>query len=379
MVGVSLAVPNASPARADFGRYRVYPTGSEPAAAAVADVTGDGRKDVLVTTTSLDDPPNDFRLFLFRQRQDGTLSSPERFPTFGGSGGYFCEGGLDTGDLEGDGRTDVVVAMGRGINVYYQRRGDLRGPSRLRMRRSNGTPLQADWPIGGIQPAITDVDGDGRNDIVIDHRISTHPGGIDLLRHTKNGFVQSRIATNPAGEIEVADLNRDDSPDVASGVFYSRIRIFMNGGGSSWRTRKLPPRESGIEAADVTGDHRADVIYASSFNGHDAVGVFPQLRRGFRRRPHRYPSYEAPGAAEAGRINSDRLKDVAVLHSDWLRVGIYMQRRSGRLSSERLLAIPSCTSSPDALALGDVSGDGRTDIAIACDGWGLVVLRQRGG
>ena len=59
-----------------FAPYQAYPVGSWPEAVAIGDVTGDGRADVVMTTSYYFDPANDFRLFVFAQAADRTLEPP---------------------------------------------------------------------------------------------------------------------------------------------------------------------------------------------------------------------------------------------------------------------------------------------------------------
>ena len=73
VTAVALAAASSSPA-ISFRPYQAYPTGSWPIAVAIGDVTSDGRGDVLLTTSEYFDPDNDFKLFFYRQEQNGSLA-----------------------------------------------------------------------------------------------------------------------------------------------------------------------------------------------------------------------------------------------------------------------------------------------------------------
>src|SRR3954469_13651659 len=82
--------------------------GVEAASVAVGDVTGDGRDDVLMTTTAFSASPLAGRLLLFTQRADGTLAAPVALP----AAARFCCGDVTVGDLDRDGRVDIAATLG---------------------------------------------------------------------------------------------------------------------------------------------------------------------------------------------------------------------------------------------------------------------------
>src|SRR6266511_283641 len=95
-------VPAANPP-VSFGPYRAYHYGldSWPVAAAVADVTGDGRADALMTTQVIGSGSgDDFRLWVFAQQADGSLAPPKILTTHGAPAATMR---IATGDVDGDG------------------------------------------------------------------------------------------------------------------------------------------------------------------------------------------------------------------------------------------------------------------------------------
>ena len=88
---------------------KLYPLGSSPEAVAIGDVTGDGRNDVVMTTSYDFDPVNDFHLFVFAQQANGTLAAPVSYAT---AAVYQDRAeSVAVGDITGDGAKDVVVAI----------------------------------------------------------------------------------------------------------------------------------------------------------------------------------------------------------------------------------------------------------------------------
>jgi hypothetical protein len=71
----------------------------------------------------------------------------------------------------------------------------------------------------------------------------------------------------------------------------------------------------------------------------------------------------------------DGRSDVVTLHGGWNRAGVYAQHVVGGFNTEDLYPIPYASHyESHGLALGDVSGDGRSDVVLADYNHGLVVL-----
>ena len=347
-----------------FSAPRTYKVPFEPQSVAIGDVTGDGRRDVLITSSHPPPFSSAMSLYLFRQRRSGSLVRLQRLDTYFSDSG---EMGVDTGDVNRDGHRDVVVATESGVNAYYQRHGRLHGPDLIRVR---GRRL----PTEASEVVARNMDGDHDVDLVV-----TGNGGIWILRHRRHGWGASNVATY-GGELEVARMNRDRRPDVVSianptDVYLSRRR----GGYSRQRVFDNLVFPSGGEAADVTGDGRPDVAITDGRNRPDSKILVHRGRHSGRIRPDArvYQSYDIPEPIEAADMNRDGRRDLVTLHGGWKAAGIYLQSRRHTLRKERLFHIPYRTHyNPKGLALGDVSGDRRADIVVAGDE-GLVVLRSR--
>jgi hypothetical protein len=357
-------VPAAATTPVSFAPYQAYAVGSRAESVAIADVTADGLPDVLLTTSFGSDPSNDLQLFVFPQLPDGTLGTPLKYAI-----GQYSEG-LDTGDLNGDGRADVAVATTTGIDVFYQAAaGGLLPPELI------PTSNQA------IAAVVADVNVDGRQDIVTNTR-----GGVFLLEQTDNAFATRLVTTDLQWEVEVGDLTGDGLPDIAGcgGGGQCKppiVNVFEQRRSGKFRLSQYPG-DAGIWAAcgigvgDVSGDGLSDVAMSICANQPYArLNVFVQ-HKGKLLPPVVYDSYDLPKPVAVDDVNGDNLGDVLTLHGEWLRAGVYLQE-GGILGAESLFPLPPSDYGLKGLAVGDLNNDSKPDIAIADHNSGLVVLRQQ--
>jgi hypothetical protein len=385
--------PFASPAEASFDAYssgapagavsaetptpalsapQVYPIGSllsQVRSVGVGDVNGDGRNDVVATTTQYNDPANDLKLFVFPQLSDGTLGSPVKYDTHGVYGDLL---GLDVGDFTGDGRQDVAVATGRGIDLFIQlSTGTLRAPILLAT------------PYATAEVEIADVDGDSRRDLVV----SGVPR-VFVFFNKPGGVVRKAISTQQLGDLNVADVTGDGRQDVVGCPGYAgtcpglTVIVLAQQADGSFVSRNYSGQVEtlhggGVGAGDVNDDGRTDVIATVEASTPDAaMEAFLQQADGTLATPVKYLAAHVPETAAAADLNQDGRDDALTLHGDSL--GLFLQGPTGSLERECHYSFPNVSSHyPDSLAVGDINSDGLKDVVIGDDYRGVVVLRQQ--
>jgi hypothetical protein len=381
VVAATMAIPLATGGAATaattpiFAPAEVFPLGTDTAAVAIGDVTGDGRADV-VATSSAGSP--DYRVYVLAGLADGTLAAPVSYPT--ADSGRHRLPSVTVGDVTGDGLGDVVVAAGQvGIEVLAQQLdGTLGAPTviattdDLRVRTGNldsqpGLDIAAiGWGTGTVSVFLNDGQGGLGAAVVY------------AVRHS--GY----------DDLEIGDVVRDGRDDIVvmSGQLFAAPNISVleqrsNGVFAAPAEYLVADQTNtnGIGVGDVTGDGRVDVVAAYGGNVPSArLAVLAQRTNGRLAAPISYPSYDIPTPVEVADVDRDGRGDVITLHAGWLQAGVYLGEASGTLGAEELYQLPSNGSyDPHGLAVGDVTGDGWPDIVIADPFAGVLMLRNYGG
>src|SRR5215475_6083720 len=129
-------------------RFRMESIASEKRIACLVatDLNGDGRPDIAYYGE-----PKEL-VVLYNQGTNG-WSAPKRWPI---DDGQLSPNAMCTGDLNGDGRTDLVLLAENYVYVLYQQADHtLSEPEKI--------PLSA--PVKSVQ--VLDIDGDGRSDLLL--------------------------------------------------------------------------------------------------------------------------------------------------------------------------------------------------------------------
>jgi fibronectin type 3 domain-containing protein len=357
---------SATPTRSLFRPYQAISVGSWPQAVAIGDVTGDGRNDVVMTTSYYFDPVNDHHLFVFAQAPDGTLSPPVSYPL----GGTNNSGAVAVGDVTGDGRGDVVLALaGVGVGVFPQLASGSLGPLTL-------TPAT---DVNRIR--LGQLNADGRLDVV-----GGGPGtAMSVFFNDGNGGLKAPV-TYPAqafGDVEVADMTNDGREDVVLLAGANVCVVAQLAGGGFAPPAFYPSATNlwgsfGMGVGDVTGDGRNDVAVSYGGNRPNSfIALLAQSTSGGLASPVSYPSYDIPQPVDVADFDLDGIADVVTLHGGWQAAGVYLGRSTGTLAPEQLYGLPYASEyRQQALDVGDVTSDGAPDVVLADYNHGLVVLRS---
>ena len=269
-----------------------YPTGGDaPFDIAMSDLDGDGKTDIaainnLSNTVSIFHNSGSGGIIAFGQKIDFTTGFRPR--------------SLAIGDLNGDGRPDLVVTHEDRMDASIFRNTGTSGLISFNAKIDVGDPFgrvgpNPSIPLGNV--AIGDLDGDGRPDLAFLHVYSSPPAkGLpttynSVINILKNIAIDENIAFQIIGGnnipgsffefgyslasyvsyVAISDLDGDGKPDLAVSKIDSSVSIFKNSSvtgsisfagkvdfGTGLNTRS-------IVIGDLNGDSKPDLAFANSF------------------------------------------------------------------------------------------------------------------
>lgn len=288
-----------------------YATGTDPLAIASGDLNGDGLTDLVVADSTsasvsilMQDPSN-----------PGTFLPKTRI-VVGGS-----PSGVAIGDFDGDGRADIAVAAGSaGIKILFQ---DPSGPPGTFMK-----PFTVPLPRTSSAVAIGDVNGDGVPDLV---SVSDFVSVVLQDAADRGTFLPPtnfRAGLQPSA-VKIGDLNGDGLQDLAvanygaaSAPSTASVAVLLqdpvNPGSFLRRTIFLTgARTTDVGIADLNGDGRSDLVTANTgvLSTTGSVSVLLQKppiagKLAFKRK--NYPGRIGPWSVAIGDLNGDGKPDIAV-------------------------------------------------------------------
>jgi hypothetical protein len=191
-----------------FGGLKGFATPVNPVSTSLGDLDGDGKLDVVVTNSS--GGGSSVSVFL-NNSTPGSIAFLNRSDLTTGLDGYSSPTSSAIADLDGDGKPDLVVANASSLVTVY---------------RNNCTPGYVDfygrqnYPVGvnATSIMIRDLDGDGRPDIVT---ANSGSNTLSVLMNTSTvGSIsfapaQNLLAQNGPYSLAIGDVDGDGKPDIA--------------------------------------------------------------------------------------------------------------------------------------------------------------------
>jgi len=349
-----------------FEPVQILLPGVSAQALAIGDVSGDGLDDLVMLPWATG-PDDHSEILVAVQQADGQLATPV-VVEFGAHEVLFGSVGL--ADMDDDGTLDIVVGELFGLII---------------LRNEGGLDFSAQITAEERGPQMfdfDDVDGDGHLDVVTSTG-GTFDGTFDVYHGDGGGGIRDKtvLALPGANELHLVDINGDGRRDLAYSRYDEVVILLRNEHGFSSNPMFVPlglqNRGDGVAFSDLNADGRVDFVVAKSVNSYDNpfMALYEQREDGRFRASGTLQAYDLPGAPRFHDMDGDGRKDLVVPHGGWFEVGLYTAQAKG-LQIESLFQ-SYAASFASQMAIGDLNGDGKQDIATADQSSGIWFLEGR--
>ncbi len=354
-------------------RFRIdsIPVDEHISAMVVTDLNGDGKPDIAFYGDGKD------LEVIYNQGTNG-WSDPERWHI---ENGRTDANALAEGDLNGDGRTDLVLLGDNGSLYFLPQLADhtLGEPQKIPY---SGTPEAAQ---------ILDVNGDGRKDLLLvdwdsatpfRFRLQSASGQLGPEIYFKSPPIRSYTADNlegdaknyvvtiaqNSGRAEVSQFIRKPAEPLSGALHQGQFQILP--------LTKTDAAQRGLLWADVNGDDRPDLLVAQPDSGQ--IAVYLQQPDGSLAEPQTFPTLAGVTQLVAADWNKDGKSEIFLLSQGENAVGVTQFDKNGRLPFPTLLPIDG---KPLVMAAGALHHGAKPALAMIVDqnGQRFLVIRTADG
>jgi len=180
-------------------------------------VSGDGKPDLVIVNYCADSSCHSSSVGVLFGNGDGTFQAPQSY-VLGGTGAHMAV----VGDVNGDGKADLVIAS------QCQSQTDCsNGGVDVLLGNGDGTfqaaQSHASGDIQATSATLGDVNGDGRPDVVVANAFTT---GV-LLGYGDGTFQAASVYSSGGTSVALGDFNNDGKPDAALSYQASAI-VLLN-------------------------------------------------------------------------------------------------------------------------------------------------------
>ena len=336
-------------------RFRLESIASEKriSSLAVADLNGDGRPDLAY----YGDPRE---LIVLYNQGSNAWSAPKRWPI---EDGQFSADGVCPGDLNGDGRKDLVL-LGENCVYFLPQKADhtLGEPQKIPMSGS----------VKSIQ--VADIDGDGRSDLLLVNwedrnpfrfRLQKQDGSLGPEVYFPSAPIRSYAADNleknkktqvitiaqNSGRAQISEFTRKPAEALSGSFRQGQFQV--------WPLTRTDKARRGLLWADVNGDGLPDLLVAEPESGQ--ISLYFQQSDGSLAAPKTFPTLAGISDLAVADWNGDGKPEIFMLSADERQVGVVRLDAKQRLPFPTLIPLDG---KPLALAVGKLQAGAKPVLAL---------------
>lgn len=353
-------------------RFRIESIASEKriAAMSVTDLNGDGRPDIAY----YGEPKE---LVVLYNEGSGNWSTPKRWAI---EDGQLTPNALTADDLNGDGRTDLVLLAENNVHLLAQREDhSLSEPEKI--------------PVSGVVMSVQvlDIDGDARKDLLLVNWESATPfrfrlqgtdGQLgpeiyfslppirsywaDALEANEKTFVMT--IAQLSGRVQISQFTRKVAETLSEPFKQGQLQVLPLG--------KTGKARRGLRWADANGDGRTDLLVAEPESGK--LSVYFQRAEGSLASPRTFPSLAGVSDIAVADWDADGRPEIFLSSADERQVAVARFDERERLPFPTLIPLEG---KPLALAVGVLRPAEKPTLAVLVDqdGKRLLVTRTADG
>jgi FG-GAP-like repeat/IPT/TIG domain/FG-GAP repeat len=293
---------------------------------------------------------------------------------------------VNIGDLDGDGKSDLVVANSSSNTVSV-----FRNTSSMGNINTSSFANKVDFATGTnpYSVSIGDLDGDGKPEMVVANngsntvsafRNTSSVGSITTSSFASKVDFTTGVGSNPIS-VSIGDLDRDGRPDlVVANNGNSSVSIFRNiSSVGSITTSSLASKvdfttgssPNSVSIADLDGDGKIDLAVANG--GSNTVSVFRNtsfigvITTGSYASKVDFTTGSNPFSISIGDLDGDGKPDLAVVNVFSMTISLFRNTSAvGSITSGSFAnKVDFATGSiPNSVSIDDLDGDGKPDLAL---------------